>query len=195
MRAFCDFCNKSVRILHFLRHNCAYIVISHSSFSVAAVATHEQFKELNLQHSREVFIYFGKTQTLICIIQYIQRDIYFNKITNFGFFCSSFSNFFCWVLISSVLTTILKASRQKWSILPRRGSNSCSWFEGRPWEIEIWTTNLVCSWKPLQLLSYGKSTCTEVTGWPQIRMQEEQIFNEDITEGEVARQILQSQPS
>ena len=59
---------------------------------------------------------------------------YFNKITNFGFFCSSFSNFFCWVLISSVLTTILKASRQKWSILPRRGSNSsCSWFEGGPW--------------------------------------------------------------
>ena len=121
---FCIFCDTIARILWF----------SHSSFSVAAVATHEQFKELNLQHSREVFIYFGKTQTLICIIQYIQRDIYFNKITNFGFFCSSFSNFFCWVLISSVLTTILKASRQKWSILPRRGSNSsCSWFEGGPW--------------------------------------------------------------
>ena len=79
----CIFCDTIARILWF----------SHSSFSVAAVATHEQFKELNLQHSREVFIYFGKTKTLICIIQYIQRDIYFNKITYFGFFCSSFSTF------------------------------------------------------------------------------------------------------
>ena len=102
---FCIFCDTIARILWF----------SHSSFSVAAVATHEQFKELNLQHSREVFIYFGKTQTLICIIQYIQRDIYFNKITNFGFFCSSFSNFFCWV-ITAFLISVKELQDPWWRI-------------------------------------------------------------------------------
>ena len=49
----CVFCKLS-------RHNCAFIVI----FALQlAVATHEQFKELNLQHSIEVFIYFGKPKT------------------------------------------------------------------------------------------------------------------------------------
>ena len=27
MRAYCDFCEKGVRILQFLGHNCVYIVI------------------------------------------------------------------------------------------------------------------------------------------------------------------------
>ena len=59
IRIYCDFRDKGARILWFLRHNCAYVVILHSSFSVAAAATHEQFWELNLQYLRgRVFIYF-----------------------------------------------------------------------------------------------------------------------------------------
>ena len=79
------------------------------------------------------FILGDLNSIIILIIPWRESHYLFGNFRIFGFFCSSFSNFFCWVLISSVLTTILKASRQKWSILPRRGSNSCSWFEGRPW--------------------------------------------------------------
>ena len=79
MRVYCDFCDKSARILWFLRQLrvcCDFCTIArmlwflHSSFSVAAAANHEQFWELNLQYIRgRVFINFRRNPKVISLAQ------------------------------------------------------------------------------------------------------------------------------